>query len=275
MRFVQASGFYLLFISFALALPGQAVATSTAPTAQLEALEIVDRVNAVPECDNLSRKLSMKMIDRRGKERHRETLSFRKRKDGQKNMALFYLAPANVRDTALLTYDYEAPEATDDQWIYLPALRKARRISAANRGDYFLGTDFTYEDTMKEGKIEAADFTFSRMTAESPGEVMIEALPRSAKIARELGYGKLHIWVDPDNWLVNRASYWDARLKPLKDIRFAGARQVSGYWVRDGIIATNHKTGHRTEFHFSDIDCTTPLDDALFSRQSLGNGAPL
>ncbi len=263
-----------LLMTVALAVPPVALAAESGSSTSLDAVAIVERVNAVPECDNLSRKLSMTMIDRRGKERHRETLSFRKRKDGQKNMALFYLAPANVRDTALLTYDYEDASLSDDQWIYLPALRKARRISAANRGDYFLGTDFTYEDTKKEGKIEVSDFNFALLESDSAGELLIEAIPRSAAIARELGYGKLHIWVDPATWLVNRASYWDTKLKPLKDISFSGARQVNGFWVRDGILATNHKTGHRTEFSFSDIDCETPLEDTLFSRQSLGQGAP-
>ena len=95
----------------------------------------------------------MELIDRRGKSRVRETMGYRRYYGEEKRTVLFYQSPTNVRGTGFLTYDYPNADTDDDQWLYLPALRKVRRISSSDRGDYFLGTDFTYEDIKKETRI--------------------------------------------------------------------------------------------------------------------------
>ena len=72
-----------------------------------------------------------------------------------------------MRGTGFLTYDYADVSVDDDQWLYLPALRKVRRISASDRGDFFLGTDFTYEDIKKEQKVEINDYAFQAKGSEN------------------------------------------------------------------------------------------------------------
>ncbi|MEE9254559.1 MAG: MMPL family transporter, partial [Pseudomonadales bacterium] len=116
-------------------------------------LEIMQSVVARDEGEYVTRKLRMEMTDRRGVTRVRETHGYRRYFGAEKRTVVFYLSPTNVKGTGFLTYDYPDAERDDDQWLYLPALRKVRRISASDRGDYFLGTDFTYEDVKKEGKV--------------------------------------------------------------------------------------------------------------------------
>ena len=122
--------------------------------------EIARRINARNEGEVVSRHVTMAMTDRGGTERVRETKGFRKYFGKEKRVVIFYLSPANIKDTAFLTYDYPEADRDDDQWLYIPAARKVRRISASDRGDYFLGTDFTYEDIRKETKVGIEDYSW-------------------------------------------------------------------------------------------------------------------
>lgn len=237
---------------------------------------VMEQVNNVDDGDAVSRKLTMKMIDRRGKERVRETVGYRKYFGDEKRTVLFYLTPRNVKDTGFLTYDYPSAEVDDDQWLYLPALRKSRRISASDRGDYFLGTDFSYDDIKKEGKIEINDYLFTTLRQEvinGKETLVVEGIPVDKATAKELGYGRVVSWIDTTNWVVVRAKYWDIKLNELKTLDISDIRQVEGIWTRHQLYVQNHKTGHMTQFVFSDVDYSSPVKDALFTRQALSRGA--
>lgn len=238
---------------------------------------VAEQINAVDEGTYRVSHLSMKLIDRRNKERLRETKTFRKYVGDEKRTVLFYLSPRNVKNTGFLTYDYPQADKDDDQWLYLPALRKARRISASDRGDYFLGTDFTYEEIKKEGKFELSDYRFKTLKTEQlNGQeiLLLEATPIDSETAKELGYGKVHSWVDTSNWVVVKGQYWDTNLNPLKTMTIDDIRRVDGIWTRHRMQVDNHKTGHRTDFVFSEVDYNTPLSDKVFARQALVRGAP-
>lgn len=255
---------------------GFLVATDAAATDELpDGRWVVEQINEVDDGDHVTRKLSMTMIDRRGKERKRETLGYRKYFGDEKRTVLFYLSPKNVKDTGFLTYDYPEIQLDDDQWLYLPALRKARRISASDRGDYFLGTDFSYEDIKKEGKIELSDYHFKTLKKEivdGRETIKVESMPVDAATAKELGYGKVHSWVDSSNWQVVKAQYWDVMLNELKTTTISEIRQIDGIWTRHRMEVQNHKTGHYTEFVFSEVDYQTPVADSAFTRRALERG---
>ena len=127
---------------------------------QVSGSELVAKVNQRDEGQQLTQRVNITMIDKRGKTQERSLVWYRKDVPDQRKSVIFYESPANVQGTAFLTYDYHIQEQEDDQWLYLPALRKTRRISAANRGDYFLGTDLTYEDVKLAAKIGANDYNF-------------------------------------------------------------------------------------------------------------------
>jgi len=251
-----------------LALPARA---QDGPTAD----EIIAKMNARDEGEHVTRKLTMTLTDKRGKERVRETIGYRKYFGDEKRTVLFYLSPANIRDTGFMTYDYPEYEVDDDQWLYLPAARKVRRISASDRGDYFLGTDFSYEDIKKESKIEARDYTFTLLGQEELDGVMtyhVEGIPKNEDIAQELGYGKVQLWVDGGIWMPRKAEFWDVRMNPLKTVRTRDIKQVDGIWTAHHIVATNHKTGHTSDFRFEEIDYNTDVDDTVFTQRALRRG---
>jgi len=249
--------------------------SSGVSAADLSADDIVMRVNEVDDGDFLTRKLSMKMVDKRGKERQRETISYRKDYPGEMRTVLFYLSPANVRNTGFLVWDYSDQAKDDDQWLYLPALRKVRRIASSDRGSYFLGTDFTYDDIQLDGKLEPRDYNFTLVGEESLVGVesyRISSVPKTKDIAKELGYGRTEVWVDKSNWMVLKVEFWDLKNKPLKRMSISDVRRVGNILTRHQLHIVNHKTGHQTQFSFSEVDYKTPVKDSWFTKRALSRG---
>lgn len=240
---------------------------------------VVAQINAVDDGEQQTSQLHMLLRDRRGKERQREALSYRRYFGEDKKTVFFYRSPANVRDTAFLTYDYRDAALDDDQWLYLPALRKVRRISAADRGDYFMGTDLSYEDIKQNGRFDLGDYHFrsiGRGEWEIDGQrrpmLEVEALPRSAEIAQELGYGRLHFKVDSERWIVTDIEFWDPKGRQLKSYRARDIRRVDGIWTRHRVEIQHHINGHYTAFTFSDVDYQSPVPERLFTTSSLRRG---
>lgn len=260
-----------LVVALAMTLLSQTVIAQESISAE----EVVGQVNGVNEGAFVTRNLQMTLIDKRGKERQRDTVIYRKFYDDQLRTAVFYLSPANIRNTAFLTWDYTDALQDDDQWLYLPAMRKVRRISAADRGDYFLGTDFTYEDIKLDGKLSLSDYDFLYEGVEQSqdGELYrLTGTPKTKSIAKELGYSQIRFWVMSDNWMVLKAEFLDLKNKLLKTQVVSEFAQVDGIWTRHKLEVANHQTGHQTHFVFTEVDYKTPIDDDFFSKRSLERG---
>lgn len=237
--------------------------------------EIARNINARNEGVAVARNLSMSMTDRRGKMRNRETRAFRKYYGEEKRTVIFYLEPNNVKGTAFLTWDYPDVNQDDDQWLYLPAMRKVRRISASDRGDAFLGTDLTYEDIKLETRVSMQDYnrkTIGEDEVDGHHCYLVKATPINADISKSLGYGKVELCVDSKIWFVRRAKFWDTGGNMLKTSHFRDIRQVQGIWTQHSIEVENHKSGHRTKFLFSDVTYQESMGDDLFSKNALRRG---
>jgi outer membrane lipoprotein-sorting protein len=236
---------------------------------------IADKTHARGEGVSMSRTLTMELIDKRGKVRIRETTSLRKYFGKEKRLAIFYLTPRSVMGTAFLTYDYPDASVDDDQWLYMPALRKTRRISAANRGDYFLGTDLTYEDIKLETRISRDDYSYKTIGKELINGhecYVLEATPINDTIVKELGYSKVKLWVDTKIWMLRKADSWDIAGNFLKTTEITDIKKVQGIWTYHQIHVKNHKTNHQTYFRISNIDYQTEISDNTFTKEALVNG---
>ena len=237
--------------------------------------EIARRINARDDGVSVVRSMTMELLDKRGKKRTRKTRSFRKYFEAEKRIAIFFQKPRNVRDTAFLTFDYLEDAEEDAQWLYLPALRRVRRISGSDRGDYFMGTDFTYDDIRQDTKVSESDY---KRTTLGMGEVdgrscyVVEGIPANEEVAEQLGYSRTLSCVDTEFWMVLKSEIWDLQGKALKTIYTRDIRQVQGIWTAHRLEAENHKTGHRTTFVISEVDYLAELSDDLFTRSALKRG---
>ncbi|MDJ0789911.1 MAG: outer membrane lipoprotein-sorting protein [Myxococcota bacterium] len=229
-------------------------------------IEIVEKVNARDDGETLVQSIAMTLTDKRGRVRTREIRTYRRRVGPDRQSLVAFESPRSLRGTAFLTFDY--PEGEDDQWLYLPAARKSRRISAADRGRYFMGTDLTYEDIKNENRINASDYRFETVGIENVSDRpcwRVSAKPRSDDLARALGYGRLELLVDREQYVVRRFDSWDIGGNPLKQVRFEDFRSVDGILTPHRIEATNHKSGHQTRLQSHEVQYRTEIDEEIFS----------
>ncbi len=202
-----------VFAALALLLAGPARAEK-APSAR----EIMDKVTVTRKLDGSEAVIKMTVVGENGQAREREISMATKLYDGGKTEKRIYrfLSPADVQGTGILVYDYETKP--DDVWIYLPALRKTRRVVSTQRAQSFMGSEFSYGD-LNIPSLD--DFNYTLVKEEvSGGEpcYVIDLLPKSKEIAEAEGYSKKTYWVSKAKMAVVRGLYYDKDGKLLKEL---------------------------------------------------------
>jgi hypothetical protein len=264
--------------SLALAAFLGAVTGAFAPPAcadDAKAREIMKKVNDRDDGDNQTADMEMVLIDKAGNQRVR-TLKRSSKDQGKDALSLiFFVSPADVKDTGFLTYDYDAPGKDDDQWLYLPALRKTKRIASEDKSGSFMGSDFNYSD-MTKPDLEKYDYTLKReVDVDGQKTWEIESVPRTEATAGETGYSKSVAWIRQDNYVAIRAVRWVFKSKRMKFLRIKKLEKIDGIWTplelemdaRDG-----KETGHKTVLTFKNIRYNQPLAEELFTVRQLEKG---
>ncbi|HEV2146497.1 MAG TPA: outer membrane lipoprotein-sorting protein [Longimicrobiaceae bacterium] len=257
----------LLF--FALLAGAPAAASAQALTGK----QIIERNDAMRAVNDEQVDFRMQLINKRGQKRERQ-VTWMLKEDAQRNQKALirFLAPADVRGTGLLSV--ENPDREDDQWLYLPALRKSRRISAANKSDSFVGSDFAFEDV---GPEEMDQYEY-RLVREAPLQgvpvYVVEAVPNNDKRRRESGYSRREIFVRKDNFAIARVNFYDKQGELLKTLEARDIRQIPSTrtWRAHTMEMKNQKTGHSTVIVYGDFAVNRGLADDAFSMRELERG---
>lgn len=243
--------------------------------AEMSARDIMQQVDDRDDGDNRVSDMKMVLIDKNGDTRTREIRSYDKDKGEDKQRIMFFLSPADVKDTAFLTYDYDAFEKDDDQWLYLPALRKSKRIASSDKSGSFMGSDFNYSD-MTRKNLDAYDFKIMKEDEVRGHKVwQIESIPKTKKEIEETGYEKSILFVRQDSFVVVRAVHWVKEGKRLKYLDMEQLEQIDGIWTPLKMSMTTKKgkaTLHKTELTFSNVKYNQDLDEQMFTVRRLEKG---
>jgi hypothetical protein len=262
-------------IASALLLLAAGMATPGVAADDPKAREIMKRVQDRDDGDDQTSKMEMVLIDKRGSKRVRELLTFAKDKGEDDYSMMFFLSPADVKDTGFLTYDYDDDERDDDQWLYLPALKKSKRIASSDKSGSFMGSDFSYAD-MTERPLSKYEYQLLQ-----EGEVdghpvwVIQSTPISEEEVDETGYTKSIHFVRKDNDVVIRAKIWVKKGRRNKYMEVQELEQIDGIWVPTLMTMTTKKgdqTLHRTILRTSDVKFGQDLDFDSFSVRGLETG---
>jgi len=252
-----------------------AIAPGSAFADEPKAREIMVQVDERDDGDNQTANLQMTLIDKRGKQRVRELKSFGKDKGEDTYSMMFFLSPADVKDTGFLTYDYDDADRDDDQWLYLPALKKTKRIAASNKSGSFMGSDFSYAD-MTDRPIERYDFTLLDESEIGGHPVwVIQSVPTTKEEIDETGYTKSIQFVRKDNFVAIRAKIWLKKGSRNKYMEVKELEQIDGIWVPTMVTMTTKKgkqTLHKTLLRTSDVKFDQPLDYDSFTVRGLEAG---
>ncbi|MGD9211410.1 MAG: outer membrane lipoprotein-sorting protein, partial [Desulfobacteraceae bacterium] len=117
-----------------------------AKTTEASGKQIMTRVDERPDGDDRTSTITMTLINKSGRKRVRQVENYSKDYDKDKKSIMVFKTPADVRGVAFLSWEYDIPSREDDKWLYMPAMKKVRRISGSSKNEYFMGSDFTYDD---------------------------------------------------------------------------------------------------------------------------------
>jgi hypothetical protein len=243
--------------------------------AAMSAREIMQAVDDRDDGDNRVADMKMVLIDKNGDKRIRTIRTFDKDKGEDKQRIMFFTSPADVEDTAFLTYDYDAYEKDDDQWLYLPALRKTKRIASSDKSGSFMGSDFNYAD-MTRKNLDAYDFKILKESeVRGANTWLIEAVPKTREEIEETGYEKSVVFVRQDNFVVVRAVHWVAEGNKLKYQDVSGLEEIDDVWTITEMSMTTKQgktTLHKTELYFDNVKYDQDLSEQMFSVRRLEKG---
>ncbi len=214
---------------------------------------------------NFIANLTMTLRNKRGQESRREVRLkvIEVEDDGDRSLFVFD-RPRDVKGTAFLVHAHK--DIPDEQWLYLPALKRVKRISSSNQSGSFMGSEFSYEDL---GSPEVEKYTYRLLRDEPCGALqcaVLERIPTSA----DSGYTRQLVWLDREELRIMQTQFFDRRDAHLKTMVAEGYEQyLDRFWRSRTVTMTNHLTGKSTVLTWSDYEFGTDLELSDFTRTAL------
>ena len=242
------------------------------------AREILDQAKAVNDArepKDASQKTQMKLIDSRGGERVRDLEIYGKNYGHRTRKALtFFLSPPEVKGVGFLSWSY--PDKDDDQWLYLPELKRVRQISGSSRKQSFQGSDFSYDDLELFDDIR--DWTEKDAASKllRDGEVVdgvacavIELIPQS----KAYDYSKFILWLERKDATFRKIEFYDKKDGSLlKTLVLTELKTIDNVPTALRVEMTNAKKGTKTLLEASDVRYNRGLADEVFTERTLERG---
>lgn len=251
------------------------LALASLPVFALTAEDIMAKVDQLAEPATMKANMTMVLIDNKGKQRVRSMTSVSGDFDGADKSLMFFLQPADVKGTGFLMFYYDDAAVDDDQWMFLPALNKAKRIASSDKTGSFMGSDFSYSDMSKRNLNE---WHYKILKEDSVNEVsvwIIESTPVNDKVIEKTGYVRSIAYVRQDNFQVIRGISYLEKKGEVKLMNIAAHDTIGGYWINTEIQMLTQKNGtvvHRTLMKMSDIEVNIELDENEFTLNRLEQG---
>ena len=238
---------------------------TTAVLGQDRGTEIAQKVEAADNgWGSSSNKLTMTLTNRHGQNTTRQMhgYSMEVDGDGDKSMTIFD-TPADVKGTASMTYTHKSGD--DDQWLYLPAIQRVKRISSSSKSGPFMGSEFAFEDLSSQ---EMEKYTWKYIKDEKKNGVDCHVMERTP-LDKSSGYKRHITWVNKSNYRVEVTDYYDRKNTLLKTLTFSKFHQYGKYWRAEVMDMVNHQNNKKTNLHFTDVKFGIGLTDEDFSQNSL------
>lgn len=262
---------FALLVATALLHAAPAAAEITLPPesdAAARGLAIIEEMDARDRgWGDAKAKLKMVLTNTAGGTSERELrlmmLEVTKANEGDWSLMVFD-KPRDIEGTALLTHAHVT--APDDQWLYLPAVKRVKRISSANKAGPFVGSEFAFEDLAAQ---EVGKFTYKWLRDETCGVLTCHVVERVPAYEGS-GYTRQTVWIDTTDYLLRKADYYDRKGGLLKTLSLGEYRNyLEGIWRPLDLEMTNNETGKKTKLIWESYEFRTGLTENDFSTASL------
>ena len=246
--------------------------TRSAAAADDRAVQAMEKNFSISKVLGATQDVSMELVNNQGQKRVRSTFSATKlQSNGTDSVRVVkFLSPSDVRGTATLLVEHSSTD--DDIWIYLPALKKVRRLVASNKKDSFVGTDFSYGDIIGYKVADWQHRVVKEDTLDGAACLVIESIPKTPELKSNTGYSKRQSWIRKDNSVALKVEIWDTADKPLKTLLYSDVRQVDATrqkWQPMVMEARNSQTGHKTTIRFSNYKLESSIGEDMFTTRYL------
>ena len=240
--------------------------TSAAFTSPEKGLEIaIEADNRDKGFRDSTAKITMILMDKYGQSTKRaiRNRTYEGSNEGDKSLVIFD-SPGDVRGTAFLSHTKKAD--SDDQWLYLPALKRVKRIASSNKAGPFMGSEFSYEDIASQ---EVEKYTYNYLRDEELNGLdcfVVEYDPVDPKS----GYKRQIVWMDKAEYRVHKIDFYDRKDSLLKTLTYEDYNQyLDKFWRSNLLVMINHQTGKKTELVFADWKLQTGMTEREFEKSAL------
>jgi hypothetical protein len=218
-------------------------------------------------------RLTLTIVDRRGGERHRElVINLKKYPEDRARAILFFESPPEVKGVGFL--QWADPHGKDEQWLYLPELKRVRQISGGAKRESFVGTDFSYEDMAIIA--EVIDWSEQDARAQLARDEGLDGQPchviELTPVAKDLAYGKLLVWLTADDSTVLKIEMSDKAGQLAKVLKLSDIRKIGAIPTAFHMEMQNVQSGSHTVADFTEVRYDTGMSDDLFSQHALERG---
>ena len=236
------------------------------------ARQIMKRSIELEDGNNRTSDMTMTLVDKHNEKRTRKLKGYSKDK-GVDNLSLMvFTAPNDVKGTGFLTIDYKDEAKDDDQWLYLPALRKVKRVAGSDKKGSFMGSDFTYGDMTKRSLSLYNYKILKEKVIAGIKSWIIEVKPVNQDVVNKYGYTKSIVFVRQDNYFIIRAIHWLEKGNKVKYLQVKKLDLIDNVWVaKESTMMTKigKKIIHKTMLSYENIKFNQSLDESLFSVRQL------
>lgn len=235
--------------------------------AQTDGREVMEQVYHRPTGETMSADLIMEITNSRGSVRQRSIRQYSRDADGTEKKVMFFTAPADVRDTSFMTWSYDDGK-DDDQWIYLPALKRVKRISADSKNSSFMGSDFTYDDLGQRHPSEDQHRILRQESYRGEDCYVIESTP----LGSDAEFSRTISWIIKDKWIGLKREYYNSSGEIFKTLEINSYDKTDGYLVITDMRMKNLDKGSETQIRMEDVSFDTNLSDSFFTERQMKMG---
>ncbi len=234
---------------------------------ELSGREIIEKVYNRPVGDDQTSDLTMTLSNASGSQRVRKIKQFTKDLGTTEKSIMFFVSPADVKNTSFMSWSYDDEQA-DDQWIYLPAIKRTKRISSDSKSDYFMGSDFTYDD-LGDRKLDDDNHKLLREEKMNGKDCyVVESMAEE----EEYMYSKTTTWIDKTNFIGVQKEFYDEDGDLLKILSIKEFQEISGFLIISNSEMKNVQKEHSTSIVLSNIKINTNIPVSTFSERMMMRG---
>ena len=187
-------------------------------------------------------------------------------KDGVESKLMFFLSPSDVRNTSFLSFSYEDGRS-DDQYIYLPALRRVKRIASDSKNDSFMGSDFTYDDMGSRHPDLDNHTVLRKETVNGVSTLVVESIAKGGE-----DYPRTLSWVVDGEWFGLKKEFYLPNGTLAKTLTIDEYKAIDGIYVITDMTMRNLEENTSTRIQMEKVEFNQDFNDSFFSERQMKIG---